>query len=293
MRTIITVAILILTGGAAPAQTVVQDSLLIEGHYRSFCFKKPSYDTRGGSLVFAMHGSGGTAAAFMKNTAKIDGKMPADNFLLVFPQGYKRYWNECRRASTAEANRIDINEEAFFLGMIDYFASKYGIDKSKVFASGVSGGGQMAYKMGLRLPGHFRAIAALVANMPAGENMDCAASGKPVSILIINGTADPVNPDGGGEMKAGIPLGKVMSTRESFAYWAGLAGYEGNPEKKILPDPVPGNNISMESYSYNAKGKPEVKLIRVINGVHGQPEDMDFYTEVWDFFKSRLSRQHN
>ncbi len=269
---------------------VIEDSLLIEGYYRTFCFKKPSHDTKGGSLVFAMHGSGGTALAFMKNTAKIDREMPVDNFLLVFPQGYKKYWNECRRASTAEANRIDINEEAFFLGMIDYFAVKYGIDRTKVFASGVSGGGQMAYKMGLRMPDHFRAVAALVANMPASDNMDCVAAGKPVAALIINGTADPVNPDEGGEMKAGFSLGRVVSTRESFAYWARLAGYEGEPEKKILPDPVPGNNISMESYSYKKRGKPEVKLIRVINGVHGQPEDMNFYAEVWDFFKQQLKR---
>lgn len=289
MVKIITGLILILTVYAAQAQ-VIQDSILIEGYYRTFCFKKPSHDTRGGSLVFAMHGSGGTALAFMKNTAKIDGKMPVDNFLLVFPQGYKKYWNECRKASTAEANRIDINEEAFFLGMIDYFAVKYGIDRGKVFASGVSGGGQMAYKMGLRMPDQFRAVAALVANMPAGDNMDCVASGKPVATLIINGTADPVNPDEGGEMKAGFSLGRVVSTRESFAYWAGLAGYQGEPERKVLPDPVPQNNISMESYSYKQKGKPEVKLIRVINGVHGQPEDMDFYTEVWDFFKRQLKQ---
>lgn len=289
MIKIITGLILILTGHAARAQ-VVQDSILVEGHYRTFCFKKPSHDTRRGSLVFAMHGSGGTALAFMKNTAKIDGKMPVDNFLLVFPQGYKKYWNECRKASTAEANKIDIDEEAFFLGMIDYFAVKYGIDREKVFASGVSGGGQMAYKMGLRMPDQFRAVAALVANMPAGDNMDCVASGKPVATLIINGTADPVNPDEGGEMKAGFSLGTVVSTRESFAYWAGLAGYEGEPERKVLPDPVPQNNISMESYSYREKGKPEVKLIRVINGVHGQPEDMDFYTEVWDFFKRQLAQ---
>ncbi len=292
MKKVIAGVVLILTGYAIQAQ-VVHDSILVEGYYRSFCFKKPSHDTKGGSLVFAIHGSGGTAEAFMKYTGKVEEKMPVDNFLLVYPQGYKRYWNECRRASTVEANKIDINEEAFFLGMIDYFVAKYGIDRAKVFASGASGGGQMAYKMGLRLPGQFRAIAALVANMPTADNMDCVALGEPVSMLIINGTADPVNPDEGGEMKASIPLGTVISTRESFVYWAGLAGYEGEPEKRILPDLVPGNNISMESYTYQAKGKPEVKLIRVINGVHSPPQDIHFYTEVWDFFKQQLERKVN
>lgn len=286
----IPVCLLLILAFASARGQVIRDSLLIEGHYRSFCFKKPVHDTKGGSLVFAIHGSGGIAENFMKITQKIDGKMAEDNFMLVFPQGYKRYWNECRKASTAEANRIDIDEEAFFEAMIRYFVRNYRIDRKKVFVSGVSGGGQMAYKMGMRLPRSFRAIAAFVANMPAAENMDCIASGKPVPTLIINGTADPVNPHEGGEMKAGLPLGKVVSTAESFRYWANLAGYSGEPVSRVLPDPVPGNNISMESYTYREKAKPEVTLIKVINGVHGQPEDLDFYTEVWDFFRRQLPR---
>jgi len=267
---------------------VIEDSLLVEGYYRSFCFQKPKHNTQGASLVFAIHGSGGLARNFMNITSKIDAKMSTENFLLVFPQGYKRYWNECRKASTAEANQLDINEEAFFLAMIDYFVENYQIDRKKVFVSGVSGGGQMAFKMGMRLPATFRAIAAVVANMPAPENMDCIAEGKPISTLIINGTADPVNPYLGGEMKAGIPLGTVVSTQETFQYWAGLAGYKGKPKKTLLPDPIPDNQITMEQFTYKKKGKPEVTLISVINGTHGQPADLDFYTEVWAFFKRQM-----
>lgn len=267
------------------ATGIVKDSLLIEGYYRSFCFKEPTHKTKGGSLVFAIHGSGGIAENFMKQTEKIDELMSRDNFMLVFPQGYKRYWNECRKASTAEANRIDINEEAFFEAMIDYFVKNYGLDRKRVFVSGVSGGGQMAYKMGMRIPEKLRGIAALVANLPAAENMDCVAAGKPIPTLIINGTADPVNPNNGGEMKAGISLGYVVSTDASFAYWSGLAGYRGEPKREMLPDPFPDNDITMESLTYQKKGSPEVKLIKVINGKHGQPADLNFYTEVWKFFK--------
>lgn len=273
---------------AGMAQEVIQDSLLIEGYYRSFCFRKPTHDTKGGSLVFAVHGSGGIASNFMKQTAKIDPLMVKDNFMLVFPQGYKRYWNECRKASVAEANKLDINEEAFFAAMIDYFVAKYQLDRNKVFVSGVSGGGQMAYKMGMRIPDKLRAIAALVANLPTAENMDCQPVGKPIATLIINGTADPTNPHKGGEMKAGISLGTVVSTEESFQYWAKLAGYKGQAKKYMLPDPIPDNNITMEGYTYKSKGKPEVTLIQVVNGVHSQPADLDFYTEVWAFFKRQL-----
>ncbi len=287
---ILTTLLVLMTLPGAPMAQVIEDSILVEGYYRSFCFNKPRHSTGGDALVFVIHGSGGAARQYMKQTARIDEKMERDNFLLVFPQGYRRYWNECRKASTAEANRININEEAFFVAMIDYFVKNYGVDRTKVFVSGASGGGQMAYKMGMRIPEKLRGIAALIANLPTKENMDCVAAGKALPVLIINGTADPVNPDKGGEMKAGFSLGTVVSTDDSFAYWAGLAGYKGLPQKESLPDPVPGNEITMERYSHKKKGHPEVTLIKVINGVHGQPADMDFYTEVWRFFRRQLEQ---
>ncbi|MEZ4903860.1 MAG: prolyl oligopeptidase family serine peptidase [Spirosomataceae bacterium] len=57
--------------------------------------------------------------------------------------------------------------------MIDYFNKQYAIDTNKVFAVGTSGGGHMAYKLGLTMPEKFRAITALIANLPDTNNMDC------------------------------------------------------------------------------------------------------------------------
>jgi len=279
-------SILTLSSLSLPAQ-IISDSLLIEGHYRSFHFNKPRAESKNASLVFAIHGSGGMARDFMKNAAKLESKAGSENFILVYPQGYKRYWNECRKASTVAANLENINEDAFFSAMIDYFKTKYHINEKHVFASGFSGGGQMAYRMGITMPKKFAAITAMVANMPTVENMDCTESKIAIPTMIINGSADPVNPYEGGEMKsAGLTLGNVRSTDESFRYWANLAGY-GNekPVKAVLPDAVPDNDISVESYTLKKKNKPEVTLLKVINGKHEFTKDIDMFTEAWEFFK--------
>jgi polyhydroxybutyrate depolymerase len=102
----------LLIGYAGQAQ-VVSDSLLIEGEYRRFHFHPPSHSLQRPSLVFVMHGSGGTGLGMMKGAAEKEGRATAENALVVYPDGYKKYWNECRKASPAEANRKNINEQAF------------------------------------------------------------------------------------------------------------------------------------------------------------------------------------
>jgi polyhydroxybutyrate depolymerase len=269
---------------------LVKDSLRIENHYRVFYFNKPPSERTGGSLIFAMHGSGGDPQSLFDKTRKLEAQAEKENFLLVYPAGYKRYWNECRKASTAAANQENINEEAFFLEMIAYFKTKYKINDQHVFASGFSGGGHMTYKLALTLPTKFKAISAIVANMPTDDNLDCGEAKIPIAAQIINGTADETNPYNGGEVKtSGVTLGKVRSTEQSFQYWASLDGHKGKPVKTILPDADTSNDITVESYSYRNKNKPEVTLLKVVNGKHQFLTDIDMFEESWKFFKRQIA----
>ena len=271
------------------AQTI-KDSLLIENHYRIFYFNKPQSEATGASLIFAMHGSGGDPQSLFDKTKKLEVQSAKENFILVYPAGYKRYWNECRKASTAAANQENIDEQAFFSQMITYFKTKYKINDKHVFATGFSGGGHMTYKLGLTMPKKFKAISAIVANMPTPDNMDCGEARIPIATQIINGTADETNPYNGGEVRTpGVTLGKVRATEQSFQYWATLDGYQGNPVKTILPDADISNNITVESYSYRKKNKPEVTLLKVINGKHQFLTDIDVFEESWKFFKRQIN----
>ncbi len=265
---------------------VKSDSLQIEGNYRTFFYHQPAASEKPQNLVFVMHGSGGNGRDMMRSTEAMEKEAIGSRTLLVYPSGYKRYWNECRKASPALANQEDVNEQAFFSGMIDYFQKKYGIDSKKVFAVGTSGGGHMAYKLALTMPQKFRAVTAIIANLPDTDNMDCVPSGKALPIMIINGTEDNVNPYQGGLVDLGpnMNMGKVRSTDRSFHYWADLAGYRGEPKLKKLPDTDPNDGRTIEKYSYQAPGKPEVVLLKVIGGKHDYPKDIDVHVEALRFF---------
>jgi polyhydroxybutyrate depolymerase len=268
----------------------ITDSVLIDGHYRSFHFKTPSPTSKQSSLLFILHGSGGSGMGIAEYATKLEKIAGTENVLLVYPDGYKKYWNECRKMATSAANLENIDEGSFFNKMIAYFVSRYAINPKHAFAAGFSGGGHMAYKLALTMPEKFKAVTAIVANLPDTSNMDCSESGKPIPVMIIDGTSDPVNPYNGGEVIIpDVKLGKVRSTEQTFKYWATLAGYKGEPVKEDLPDTDPADGKTIEKYSYKKTGKPEVVLLKVINGKHDYPNDIDVYLEAWNFFKRQMN----
>lgn len=268
---------------------VTSDSILIGNNYRSFYFEKPKSITSGGSLIFILHGSGGNGKDFMKSSVKLASKSSTENFLVVYPNGYKRYWNECRKMASSEANKENIDEAGFFNSMISYFKDNYKINPKQVFAIGLSGGGHMCYKIAMTMPGTLRATTAIIANLPDDDNLDCEESKVPIPIMIVNGTEDPLNRYEGGMMRAGdFIMGNVRSTDRTFKYWANLAGYTGEPKKESIPDNDPSDGKTIERYTYKKNGQPEVVLLKVIGGKHDTPNDIDVYLESWEFFKRQL-----
>jgi polyhydroxybutyrate depolymerase len=241
------------------------------------------------SLVFVLHGSGGSGLGLIKQTSNLLNSTSDEKVIFVYADGYKHYWNECRKAASSLANKLDINEGKFFGEMITYFKKKYGIDEKRVFAVGTSGGGHMCYKLGLTEPRKFRAIAAIIANLPDDDNMDCLEAKKALPVLIVNGTADPLNKYEGGMMQSGtFVMGNVRSTDRTFRYWATLAGYHSSPMMTKLDDTDPADGKTIERYTYKEKGLPEVTLLKVINGKHDYPNDIDVHIEAWAFFKRQL-----
>lgn len=271
---------------------VITDSIMVKNHYRVFHFNKPGQATKNYNLVFVLHGSGGDGKGMMQpaaNLEKVSGKEP---FLLVYPDGYKKYWNECRKSATSAANQEDVNEQAFFEGMLGYFTKKYQVNNQQFFAIGLSGGGHMAYKLALTMPNKCKAITAMVANLPDTPNLDCAEAKVPVAVMIINGTKDATNPYAGGEMVVnGNSFGTVRSTDGSFQYWANLAGYKGQPLVVAIRDPDTGNNQTITRFTFKEKGKPEVTLLKVIGGEHAFPKDVNGFLESWKFFKRQKAEK--
>lgn len=252
------------------------DSLLVDSIFRSFEFYVPVKVTARPSLVFVLHGSNGTVADTRRYTGYEFEKLATQRArqIIVYPKGYDKHWNDCRMHASYKANQEDINDIAFFSEMIEYFYQKHQINKEAVFATGISNGGHMCYKLAFELPDKIKGIAPFVANIPEMNNNDCTPQNEAVSVLIINGTNDPINPHGGGwvVIRQDSSRGAVMSTDNSVKYWTALAAFNDAPKIIEYKDLITDDSSTVVHYKYSGKhSDKKVELLKVINGGHTVP----------------------
>ena len=143
-----------------------------------------------------------------------------NNFVVAIPNGEKgadgyRGWNDCR--GDARTNPVS-DDVKFSLALVDAIKQQTPIDDSRIYASGSSNGGNMVIRLAMEVPTKFAAVAAVVASNPV--NNKCQQKRLPISILFMNGTADPLLPYAGGQIgKESESRGVAMSTQATVDYW--------------------------------------------------------------------------
>ncbi len=253
------------------------DSLKIGNIYRSYLYHIPKGVSVNPKIIFVLHGSTMTAKQMVGMTG-FEFNILADSLkdiIIVYPQGYEKYWNDCRKSATYKANTLDLNEMDFFKGIISKLTDDNNLKHNSIFVVGYSNGGHMVYKLAKENPNFFKGFAVISANLPVASNNDCSSSNKAVSILIANGTADPINPFNGGYVVVGDgkKRGEVIPTFNSVQYWKDLmVDTEIIETRNELPDAVKEDNSTVVVYSYKGKNsKKKVELVKINNGGHIVP----------------------
>lgn len=274
--------------------------LEVDGLERTYGVYVPKIVKDKPALVFVLHGSASSGDKIRESTGMaFDTLAEERDFILVYPDGYQHYWNDCRGSADYAANTENIDDVGFFRQMISHLASLYDINTESVFVTGHSNGGQMVYKLALESPDLFAAFAPVSANLPVMENLDCNPSGKAVSMAIFNGTDDPINPYNGGlvSILGNDSRGQVCSSDDTIAYWAGLARakplqpiehpeYDGDKHTRIIETRWSGiNGEDIRLYSMIGSGhvipSKTLKMPRALGRAAG---DMDGPGEIVAFF---------
>ena len=268
---------------------------------RTYLYYVPANLPRNAPLLFVFHGWVYDAELMRAFTGyEFESLAEKNGFIVVYPNGYQRSWNECRKDSPLAAKVENIDDEGFVHALIARFRADYGIDPTRVFATGHSSGGQLAFRLAFHLPDEITAIAPVAASLPTDDTFDCHASGKPVAALIINGTADSFNPYDGGLVTSFGPQYRIpiRSSQASAEYFAKLNGQTSPPKTTRLPHQNPSDSTSVDRTVWNDAGKPEVVLVTINGGGHLLPQskypwpsaygqttsDVDGPAEIWDFF---------
>ena len=276
-------------------------ALEYDGQRRSWLAYVPASKSARPALVLVLHGSMGTGEDMrMMTRYGFDVLAERDGFIAVYPDGYKRHWNDCRGTASYAANIENIDDVGFLRALVQRMVEEQGVDPDRVFATGLSNGGQMAYRLGLEAPDLVAGVAAMAASLPVDANLDCEPSGGAVAAMVMNGTADPVNPYEGGlvEIFGDASRGTVRSSVETAEYWAGLAGYNEAGGYRAWPKQVADDETSVASTDWSAPGRVPVSLVTIVGGGHTVPNpvfnlpriigptshQLDGPEIIWEFF---------
>jgi polyhydroxybutyrate depolymerase len=271
------------------------------GRQRTYLTYVPRGFAKGAPLVVVMHGSDGSGAQMRAATGYgFDRLADAHGFAVVYPNGFEGYWNACNIVGDYAANKLEIDDVGFLTAMVDKLAAELGIDQARVFATGLSRGGHMSYRLALEAPSRFRAVAAIAASVPAPNNFKCKPEGHGTSsVMIMNGTEDPLNPFAGGEVRlfGFIGRGTVLSSRDSGQFFAGLNAMTDAPQSTTT---VAADGIKVERVVWRG-GAVDVELVAIHGGGHVVPQPYWRYPRIlgptprepngpeviWDFFARR------
>lgn len=145
-------------------------------------------------MVLALHGRYGKGKQLEKSSLF---NPLADQYgiIIVYPDGYKKSWNDGRGEGPATADNID--DVGFIETLIYRLKGDYPVDPAKIYACGMSNGGFMSMRLAHELSDIIAAFGTVTGSL--GSNYNEILQNQ-VPILLIAGTEDPLVPYGGGEV---------------------------------------------------------------------------------------------
>lgn len=213
-------------GTTDPAATpdkgsVAAGSITLDGVERSWLTYSPGGPPGPAPVLLVLHGSGDSGAG-LRSAVGPDIEQVADQhgFTVVYVDGYRNNWNECRVEGRWPAKADGMDDVALMHEVVASLGTS-----GPVYAVGFSSGGHMAMRLALEASDLVDGAAAVAANPPVAANQSCDVDGGPVPIMFVEGRDDPINPVHGGEVRVASgpsagSRGEVMSATDGARWYA-------------------------------------------------------------------------
>jgi polyhydroxybutyrate depolymerase len=254
-------------------EALLERSLIVDGRTRSYVvYMPPQGPHERLPIVMVLHGQGGSGAQVLaqghwqRAAARNHFALVAPDGVLEYPDrapsfaGNRRSWN-AGPASGAPAERQGINDVGFLRDTLDQVEQAFSIDRTRIYVTGFSNGAAMAFRVAAELPGRFAAVAP-VANALL---VPVSPMGVRTSLLLIWGTADPLNPIAGGEVRRTDTSYFRPSAERSLLAWGQALGCTGKVSSEALSPQVMRQRLD------NCPARSEAQLVTIVGLGHQWP----------------------
>jgi polyhydroxybutyrate depolymerase len=251
-------------------------------------------------LVMAFHGGGGDMEIQANDRYYgLISKSEQAGFIAVFPNGYSLFrsgklatWNAGACCGSARDKNID--DVGFVRQIIHNLENQLSIDRSKIFATGMSNGGLMAHRLACEMADTFAAIGPVAGT---DNTLQCRPS-RPISVIEIHAKNDDHILFNGGIGQAFSEERKekicdFTSVPETISRWVKRDRCNSTPAR-VLDKP----GAYCDLYSPCA-GNAQVELCVTATGGHSWPggvkprgkgtpsNAINADDVIWNFFKTK------
>jgi polyhydroxybutyrate depolymerase len=272
-------------------------TLQVDGRTRSYIVHIPAKldPKRPTPVVLAFHGAVENAL-IMALAHDLSAKADEAGFIAVYPNGTGKsdmflFWN----AGGWHGPNADKLPDAvkFVSELLDDLAAVANVDPKRIYATGMSNGGMMCYRLAAELSNRIAAIAPVSGTLAVEK---CRPQ-RPVSVMHFHGTEDKLVPFDGPDQRA-AKVFAFKSVEETIRTWARIDGCPAKPKITKLPHKADdGTTVQRRTYGPGKDGT-EVILFVVNGGGHTWPgrawpvpwlgrttKDISATDLMWEFFK--------
>jgi polyhydroxybutyrate depolymerase len=209
-------------------------------------------------------------------------------FIVVYPAGTGSASKSWEMTGSETPSRMP--DVIFISELIDKLEASYNIDKTRIYANGMSNGGGMAFVLSCTMSDRIAAVGMVSAGLYPGWSW--CTDHRPVPVIAFHGTADPICPYNGGRTKFGDDI--FPSVPSFMANWARRNRCGPNPmESRFAADVTRlqytdcADDASVVLYTVKGEGHqwPGGKPIVAKWLVGPYSHSIDATRQMWAFFR--------
>jgi len=263
-------------------------------------------------VVLNFHG-GGAHAREQKRYSRMDEIADREGFIAVYPNGSSGIggrlltWNAGICCGPAAASRVD--DVGFVIALLEDLARRVALDPERVYATGLSNGSMMAYRLAAEAAPRFAAVAGVAGAM----TLERFAPALPVPVMHIHSVDDGRALYDGG-LGLAFPFTNTRVLHESVdgmvQKWISHNGCPKQPQVgetvRGRPDAADAAHTATRLRHAPCRGGTEVVLWRLTGAGHVWPGGLQDYIprllgpgttvidandEMWRFFSRYRRRQ--
>ncbi|MBX2806517.1 MAG: hypothetical protein KTR19_11140 [Hyphomicrobiales bacterium] len=294
---------------ASPVAAMAQDvtpspaelsTISFQGVERKYLLHMPPSQKGPVPLVIALHGLN-QAVEGVRRSLAMEPLADRENFAVLYPMALKGNWSFDESLAVRLPRKDErIDDVGFINAIVDKLVSEESVDASRVYATGLSNGGLMAWTLACQMSERLAGVAPLISGMVDHQVERCSPK-RLVPLVVIAGTEDWMQPYDG----LITEYFRLLSIPETLEFWRRQRGCTSfnldmiasrdpsDQTQAVVMDWTACDSPSPQRFYRIEGGGHSLPSLEPVSGNRGGPhggnhsQTIETAEELWKFFQAQ------